>query len=166
MTWISLYTSENWPNIPNYGTRWANLIHQCNYLASTHTAGVPTGTRRHPLKCTPAATTEGADLIRSVTPRGWKSDWSSFCLEMLVSCCLCHLSAVIPVIGTSASPSCCPYFCFFSTPKPAPPCTLWTPLLTFNPPSPLVLPDDMFPSCSISTAVTSQASWGMRILLN
>lgn len=41
VSWISLYTSENWPNSPNYGITWANLIHHCNYLASafshTHT---------------------------------------------------------------------------------------------------------------------------------
>lgn len=31
---ISSYTGENWPNSPNYGITWANLIHHCNYLAS------------------------------------------------------------------------------------------------------------------------------------
>lgn len=39
---ISLYTSENWPNSPNYGITWANLIHHCNYLASA-----PSHTQAH-----------------------------------------------------------------------------------------------------------------------
>lgn len=31
VSWISLYNGENWPNSPNYGITWTNLIHHCNY---------------------------------------------------------------------------------------------------------------------------------------
>lgn len=33
-SWITFYTTENWPNSPNYGITWANPIHHSNYLAS------------------------------------------------------------------------------------------------------------------------------------
>lgn len=71
VSWISLYTSENWPNSPNYGITWANLIHHRNYLASapSHThinTQAQTNQHRH-TQCTPAVTTEGADLIWLVT---------------------------------------------------------------------------------------------------
>lgn len=104
VSWISLYTSENWPNSPNYGITWANLIYHCNYLASASSH-----THKHT-----QAQTEKHRHSGTHTCCDNRRSWSNMvghlereeerlvplCLQILLSCSCCYLSPVISLILT------------------------------------------------------------------
>lgn len=107
---ISLYTGENWPNSPNYGITWANLIHQRNYPAS---AATRTHTNAHGLRQT---NTDTATHACCDNRRCWSNALGHLareeerlvllCLRIPLSCSLRYLSPVILLVLAPRSPLC------------------------------------------------------------
>lgn len=99
VSWISFYTSKNWPNGFNYGITWAKLIHHCNYLAS---APSHTYTHRHTQMHT--CCDNRRCWSNTVGHLEWKEEPLVFLwLPILLCCSLCSSSLILLISAPLSS---------------------------------------------------------------